>query len=253
MANDPRLGVRPGQRLSIAATQINAINALIRPNTGFGGGPVEFPSAPYTFVYAKNTSAAVGRWAVLSIIGMEIEPTSSSGGATAQFEEMPVLRCGAPSDDTSLWCVALEPINHNSIGKVAIAGVVQAKVEVGDASHGYVKPKSSSQQLQSTSVPGSEILWKESGTGTGKWALIRLGRAGGLRLGKISSTWTKGYTATVTEINADGTDMASTVTFPAINHFATVTVTSGTTKVACAGITGPAAVGDRWILIAAEC
>jgi hypothetical protein len=67
------------------------------------------------------------------------------------------------------------------------------------------------------------------------------------RLGTIAATWTKDTTATVTQINADGTALSPTITFPATNHFATVTVTTGTKKVLCQF------VGDRWLLTAAEC
>lgn len=67
------------------------------------------------------------------------------------------------------------------------------------------------------------------------------------RLGTISATWSKGSTATVTQIKADGTSLSPTVTFTATNHFATVTVASGTKKVLCV------LVGDRWLLQAAEC
>lgn len=67
------------------------------------------------------------------------------------------------------------------------------------------------------------------------------------RLGTINATWNKGSTATVTQINADGTPLSPTVTFTATNHFATVTVASGTKKVLCV------LVGDRWLLQAAEC
>jgi len=67
------------------------------------------------------------------------------------------------------------------------------------------------------------------------------------RLGTISATWTKNATATVTQIKADGTTLSPTVTFTATNYFATVTVASGTRKVLCLY------VGDRWLLVAAEC
>jgi hypothetical protein len=67
------------------------------------------------------------------------------------------------------------------------------------------------------------------------------------RLGTISATWTKNATATVTQIKADGTALSPTVTFTATNYFATVTVPSGTRKVLCLF------VGDRWLLVAAEC
>jgi|688.fasta_scaffold26736_12 hypothetical protein len=67
------------------------------------------------------------------------------------------------------------------------------------------------------------------------------------RLGTIAATWAKGQTATVTQIKADGTALSPTVEFNATNWFAAVTVASGTKKVLCVF------VGDRWLLIAAEC
>lgn len=67
------------------------------------------------------------------------------------------------------------------------------------------------------------------------------------RLGSISATWNKGSTATVTQLKPDGTTLSPTVTFAAKNHFATVTVPSGTKKVLCVYS------GGLWLLIAAEC
>ena len=68
-----------------------------------------------------------------------------------------------------------------------------------------------------------------------------------IRLGTISATWTKGTTATVTQLKPDGSARSPTRAFTAKNWFATVTVSSGSKKVACAS------VGSQWILIAAEC
>lgn len=68
-----------------------------------------------------------------------------------------------------------------------------------------------------------------------------------LRLGTVSSTWGKGSNATVTQQNGDGTAISPSQTFTASNYFATITVSSGTKRVAC-GL-----VGSTWILIAAEC
>jgi len=68
-----------------------------------------------------------------------------------------------------------------------------------------------------------------------------------LRLGTISATWSKGSNATVTQQNGDGTAISPSQTFTASNYFATITVSSGTKRVAC-GL-----VGSTWLLIAAEC
>lgn len=67
------------------------------------------------------------------------------------------------------------------------------------------------------------------------------------RLGTISATWTKGTTATVTRIKADGSAWDTAETFTARNHFATITVSSGTKKVLCVF------TGGEWLLAAAEC
>lgn len=222
--------IEKGQRLStaISARAWNraqeAADRVLGTQPGFaadGGGDV---SAPYTWVYAKNsTGSTVNRWGVMAITGVEITPTSdANAAATKQFESLPVLTGGTPSATTTAWCVAIEPIESNKIGRVAVAGVVQCKVaDLGKAS-------------------GACVLWKNS-----DWALIRMD--GGVRLGTISATWTKGNTATVTEQNGDGSAKSPTTTFSAKNYFATVTVSSGTKRVACAK------VDDTWMLIAAEC
>jgi hypothetical protein len=133
----------------------------------------------------------VARWGVLAITGVAITPTSSSGGATASFEEMPVLTGGTPSATTTAWCVAVEPIESGKIGKVAVGGVVQLKAaDLGKAS-------------------GAHVLWKDS-----TWALIRM-QAGVIR-GTFSGTWAKGSTTTVTDAVVSG------ATYTAKNYIATL-------------------------------
>jgi hypothetical protein len=226
--NDGR--IEAGQKLAgaISAKAWNraqdAADRVLGAGTGFAAGGTQYGSAPYTFVYARNgTGSTVARWGVMAITGVQITPTSTSGGATAQFEQMPVLTGGTPSATTAAWCVAVEPIENNKVGRVAVAGVVQVKAaDLGKAA-------------------GASVLWKNS-----DWALIRIDGSG-VRLGTISATWTKGNTATVTEQNGDGSAKSPTTTFTATNYFATVTVASGTKRVACAK------VDDTWILLAAEC
>ena len=178
---------------------------------GVAGSPV---LKPYTWAYCQP-GVTVARWGVLAITGVAITPTSSSGGATASFEEMPVLTGGTPSATTTAWCVAVEPIESGKIGKVAVGGVVQLKTaDLGKAS-------------------GAHVLWKDS-----NWALIRM-QAGVIR-GTFAGPWSKDSTATVTDATL------SSVTYTAKNYFAAITA-SGTK--ACA----IAYAGGEWILIAAEC
>jgi len=137
-----------------------------------------------------------------------------------------------------------------AIGRVSVAGVVQCKLDVAAAGDVTAGAKSGSLTELKTGSGPARIIWKQGGTGGGKWALVAIGggeSGGGPRLGTVSATWAKGATATVTQIKADGSALSPTVAFTATNHFAAVTVASGTKKVLCVF------VGDRWLLVAAEC
>jgi hypothetical protein len=225
--SDPRNHVLPGQRLRLAAEQVNGLNRLLRTDAGFSGTGLEAgPHAPYTWVYGRTTSA-VSRWAVVAITGVAVTPTSTdTDAATKQFQAMPIVTLGTPSDFSRLSArngVAIEPIAANKIGRVAVAGAVQVK-------------KADLDKLTSRTV-----LWEDA-----NWALVVL-QGASIRLGTIAGTWTKGQTATVTLQSGDGAAVSPTVTFTATNYFATVTVASGTRRVACARI------DNTWVLIAAEC
>lgn len=170
--------IEPGQPLrgAISARAWNraqdAADLVLGANPGTAGVPGSTAITPYTWVYCKP-SVTVARWGVIAITGVAITPTSSSGGATASFEEMPVLTGGTPSATTTAWCVAVEPIESGKIGRVAVGGVVQCKVEVDKADDKFVACSASGLK---TGVKGEGlILYKESGTGSGKWALVRLG------------------------------------------------------------------------------
>jgi hypothetical protein len=189
--------IEPGQPLrgAISARAWNraqdAADLVLGAYAGTEGGiPGSAVLKPYTWAYCRP-SVTVARWGVLAITGMAITPTSSSGGATASFEEMPVLTGGTPSATTTAWCVAVEPIAANAVGRVAVGGVVQLKAaDLGKAS-------------------GAHVLWKDS-----NWALIRM-QAGVIR-GTFSGTWTKGSTTTVTDAVISG------ATYTARNYIATL-------------------------------
>jgi hypothetical protein len=218
-----------------------------------GGGPMAGPSS-YTPILAKNgTTGTVNRWGVLSVAGVVFTPSGATGNATQQFQDQPVLSGGLPTGG-SAFVVAVEPIAAGKIGRVAVAGVVQAKINVVSAGDTFATAKDGDlTQLTSSSSGEATILWKESGTGTGKWALVRFGAAGaaGIRLGKVSGTWTKGATASVTQWKGDGsqavTGTSGPLTFVAINRAQTVTGPTGGYWVGCESIDG------TWHLEWAEC
>jgi predicted RecA/RadA family phage recombinase len=169
--------IEPGQPLrgAISARAWNraqdAADLVLGANPGTAGVPGSPVLKPYTWVYCKP-SVTVARWGVLAITGVEITPTSSSGGATASFEEMPLVTGGAPSATTTAWCVAVEPIESGKVGKVAVGGVVQCKAaDLGKAR-------------------GAHVLWKDS-----TWALIRIGV--GVVSGTFTGDWAAGTSKTV--------------------------------------------------------
>ena len=220
--------IEPGQPLrgAISARAWNraqdAADLVLGEQGGMTAGGSSTVLKPYTWVHCKP-SFTVARWDIVAITGVEVTPTSdSNAAATKTFEDTPVVTGGTPSATTTAWGVAVEPIESGKIGRLAVAGVVQIKAS------------------ELSKAGGCQVIWKDT-----NWALIATG--GGLRMGSISATWSKGSTATVTEQNGDGTATSPSGTFTATNHFANITVSSGTKRVACGK------VGDKWILIAAEC
>jgi len=214
--------IEPGQPLrgAISARAWNraqdAADLVLGANPGTAGVSGSPVLKPYTWAYCRS-SVAVARWGVLAITGVAITPTGSEGGATASFEEMPVLTGAATSATTTAWCVAVEPIAANSVGRVAVGGVVQLKA------------------ADLSKATGSEVLWKDS-----NWALIRIS-SGGVKRGTFTAPWNKGTTKTVTDA------ITTSLTYTGVNnYFANVT---GSVSKACA----IAYVGTEWILIAAEC
>lgn len=219
---DPRSYVRPGQPVAIAAAQINWINEQTR-KVVTRTDPSKSLSAPYTWVYAKNTTnQTVPRWGVLGIVGVEIEPTGDmSARDTRQFEQMPVLTCETlevAANSQTGYCVALEPIQSSSVARVAVAGVVQVKAaDVGK-------------------LPNKTTLWSND-----HWALVLLGGGdGGVRICTFTESWPAGTIKTVTLKN-------STETLQATNLFYNISADCGSRDCAIANDRG------TWYLVAYNC
>lgn len=227
MATDPRSFVRPGERLRIAATQINALNALIRRNGGFETGELPGNGPLTTIILARNsTGGDLARWGVMSISGIEIDPNDGDNERRS-FEEMPCVIGETLAADAGVFVVAVEPIKSGKIGRVAAAGIVQVTAETLGQIRDYVT-----------------VIWED-----GEWALIRIsgGGGGGIRFGKVSGSWPKGTTHSVTRLKGNGDPPTTPSTFTAKNWFCDISIDCGERYVACAK------VDSTWILIAAEC
>lgn len=194
---DPRNHVRAGQPLSLAAEQVNWINEQMRGNPGFGGGPLTLPQAPYTAMPCRNdTGAVIDRWSGVAI-GLAVVPNSSGTAGTPQFERMPVLRATALEAGTTAWGVAIEPITAGGFGTVAVAGAVPCKVRIDKATDTEVTPEDG--RLRTTRFGSGRLLWKDSGTGEGKWALVLLGAGDAMATAMVQWTdeWSVGTDKTV--------------------------------------------------------
>jgi hypothetical protein len=174
--------IEKGQRLSTAisarawnrAQDAADIVLGVRPGVGAGDG-IRGPDRPYTWVYCKNNSGgAVQRWGVLAITGMEVAPTGSTGAGNGQFESVPVVAGSTPTSSTSSFGIAVEPIAIGAIGKLAVGGAVQVKLDVQSAAHNWAKPKASTAELQTDHGGGSLVLWKPGPTGPNQWGLVQL-------------------------------------------------------------------------------
>lgn len=259
---DPFRKVVPGERLAIQAVAWNRVidQIALAPAAAPSGG--ETGRLTNLRILCKNeTSGTVDQWGILHITGIAPAITGVTGAAFEQFQTAPAVVGVTPTGATSgQFLVAVEPIKAGEFGLAAIDGVVQVKLDVTAESDGFATPKpGSTTEMKTGSSGAATILWKQPGTGAGKWGLVRIGAGagGGLRLGRITGTWSKASVATVYERSGNGTDVYVTTgvsgatapsTFTGVNRFTQITVTGGTPKYVICGL-----IGADWHLMAAEC
>lgn len=79
-------------------------------------------------------------------------------------------------DHPGRFCVLLEPLKSDAIGLAVIAGVCPVRIDVQEESDTFAEVQDDdATQLKSGGSGSVTILWKESGTGENKWAVVRLG------------------------------------------------------------------------------
>lgn len=252
MSGDPYRKAQPGERLRIPAVAWNRVLDVVGPSSAATPG-AEFAYRKTNFqVYCQNeTGGDVDRWDVLAITGVTPAPSGPTDASTNQFQTSPaVIGVSTTGTTNGQFVVAVEPIADGKMGLVAIDGVVQVKLDIVDANHRFATPKAYSTELKTASAGEATILWKESGTGTGKWGLVRIGggAGGGMKIGKITGTWTKNGTATIYEYLASGDPVTGSPTFTGVNRFVTVAASGSSAKWVACGL-----IDNAWHLIAAEC
>ena len=248
--------VRPGDKLGIQARAWNRVIDQVTTKPRFDGNTSPWPAINFQVRCRNATSGVIARWGVLQITGVLETPTGATGAAaTMSFQAYPGVVGVTPTDSANArYVVATQPIKAGEIGMAAIDGVVQVKLNVQSESDAFATVESGSvDQMKTASSGNASVLWKEAGTGAGKWGLVRIGAGagGGVKLGKITGTWTKGTEATVWEFTGSGVQASGPtgpVSITGVNRFADVNTTGGAAKwVAIASI------DSAWHLIAAEC
>lgn len=253
MGGDPFKRASSGDKLEIPAAAWNAcLDAAEAHRKGAGpplvNGPQQFRQADIVLV--KNSSgSAVGRFGVLGISGVIFTPSA----ALASFQDQVAFTGVTPTtaDHKGKFLVCLDPIANGNVGRAWIAGVCQVQVDMTDAAHQFADVKNSDRtKLSSGSSGSARILYSPGGTGT-KWCVVRINDPSGgdpVRLGKTTSAWSKGTTATI-DLYQSGTPpsetSSSTTLTNCVNKFANVA--TGKWVMVARGANG------YWYLIAAEC
>jgi hypothetical protein len=187
MPIDPRHNVLPGQRLRLAAEQVNGLNRLLRTNAGFGGGPVAEPERTSNIVLVRNDSGQDVPWlGVLQISGVVNNPTGGSltgsdaaSSVARDFAVRPVMTGVMPAADffgivPQQFAVAVEPIAAGAVGRMAVGGAFACRLLALDAKHKFAVAKSGDvTQLQSAKCGPLRILWPASlPVGPHKYAVV---------------------------------------------------------------------------------
>lgn len=167
--------VRPGQPLRITAKAWNRVLDTVATQPEFAGSAGAYGRINHVVQIKNTTSSTIPKWGVLEITGIANDPTAGES-SLLQFQEVPILEGGTPSSTTAgKFVVAVEPIAAGKFGRAAIDGVVQVKVEVDKATDKFVTCKASTGEMKTAERGEGLILWKDGGTGTNKWALVRIG------------------------------------------------------------------------------
>jgi hypothetical protein len=261
---DPRQHVRPGQKLQIAAQQINFLNGLMRKGGGFTSDGLSGWAPGSNVIMARNdTGAALPRHGVVQIGGFLVDPHAGES-AESQFSAMPSVlavlpECeGEESSAIPRVGVTVEPIAEDKCGRIVVSGVTPVRLNRYDASHrGARAVENEVGFMVSTNDYGAaaSILWCAEQTGE-QWALVTLAPPTGqvLMLGYLPTpasgpqTFVKGSIGNVqiyeTSIALEEEPVEPTALVSCVNKLADVPYGRWV-------IVGY--IGGRWYLVSAEC
>ena len=150
-------------------------------NRGGGGGylPSVPQGDPVSVVIQNRTGSDLDQYAIVGISDALVPYATDS----TEFKRRPQFRATAPSA-TAPFAVLQHPLKNwvsdstpNTIGRAVISGCTVCKLNIGDSSHTYAAPTTSTTELTTGTSGPARILAKESGTGAGKWGIVFLSNA----------------------------------------------------------------------------
>lgn len=181
MPIDPRHNVLPGQRLRLAAEQVNGLNRLLRTNAGFGGGPIEEPERASNIVLVRNDSGADVPWLgvlglggpIISPVGGTLEGTDAASGRAREFVRQIVLSGVMPAGGDQAVGVAVEPIAAGAVGRVAVSGRFPAKIKILTTAHKYARGRAGDvTQLITAECGPLRVVWMDGFVSDGALAAV---------------------------------------------------------------------------------
>ena len=140
-----------------------------------GGGGAILATSPTTAL-ARNTGGTdIARWGVVKVGAPIILPADNVNEWGAKL----AVDVASPTTlPAGTWlAVATTPIKAGKIGRIAIGGVTQCLLNVIDAGHGSAGALAGDTTLRSMPRGPCTIIWRESGTGSGKRAIVHIGTA----------------------------------------------------------------------------
>lgn len=174
---DPFAKLTPGSRLKLQSESWNALIDAAKVNRasqgGMVGGPATIGRDNGVIKLRNDSGASRARFDVLGLGDPIILPATNEDGFLRKIGfagETP-----ASADHASKFAILLAPLASGAIGDALVSGVVQCPINVDAESGDYASVTDGEYTLTRGSSAGAEILWVESGTGDGKWSVLRLG------------------------------------------------------------------------------
>jgi hypothetical protein len=142
------------------------------------GASISGGSRGHEILIKNTTSSDIAAFGVLALDQPVIDFTTTAN-ASERFNGIR-FKGIAPSTSTphyGKFCVLQEPaLKTNGFARAIVSGLTLAKVSITDSDDGAAEITNSETGFLTTSAWGTaRVVWKQSGTGSGKWALLDLG------------------------------------------------------------------------------